>query len=250
MRAATGDNGLPTVGVLMLDTAFPRPVGDIGNAATFGGRVLYETVALATLDRVIDGDVTDPALGRAFLPARDRLVARGAEMLTTSCGLLVFHQALMAEGCPVPFTASALLALPTLVARHGRVGVLGMEARSITTAHLRAAGAPGDTPVGGLRADAHLPRVLRANRADVMLDPALATADVLVAGDDLLAAHPDLDAVLLECTNLPPYTAALRRHLGRPVYDCLDWLRMVAAGQAKGDGTPCGAAPVQKEQTT
>ena len=125
-----------------------------------------------------------------------------------------------------------------------------MEAGSVTPAHLRAAGAPEDTPVGGLRADAYLPQVLRANRADLPLDPARATRDVLAAGEDLLALHPALDAILLECTNLPPYKAALARHLGRPVYDCLDWLRMIASGEAKGDGTPCGAALAQKEQTT
>jgi hypothetical protein len=52
-----------------------------------------------------------------------------------------------------------------------------------------------------------------------VLDQAAAESDVLAAGQALLAAHPDLGAVVLECTNLPPYRAALSRALGLPVYD-------------------------------
>jgi Asp/Glu/hydantoin racemase len=34
-----------------------------------------------------------------------------------------------------------------------------------------------------------------------------------------VAAHPEVGAIVLECTNMPPYAAALRAALGMPVYD-------------------------------
>lgn len=218
---------LPVVGVIMLRTAFPRPPGDIGNPETFGGRVLHEIVEAATVERVMGGDARDPDLARDFVAARDRLVARGAGMVTTSCGVLVFHQDRLDRDSPVPVAASALFQLPRRIAELGRVGVMAMDGRSLTPAHLTASGAPADTPVVGLEQGDELYRVLRADSADVPLDPARAEADVVAAGRRLVAAHPRLRAVVLECTNLPPYAAALSRALALPVFDILTWLEEV-----------------------
>ena len=233
--ADTG-NTLPRMGVILLDTRFKRPAGDIGNAETFGGRVLFETVQAASIDRVLRGDPRDPALGVAFRAARDRLVARGAGMITTSCGLLVFQQHQLETGCPVPVTTSSLFQVPLRIAQHGKVGIVGLLDGSITQDHLAAAGIPVDTPVGALADDAHLLDVLRADDPDRAIDPALAEADLIAAGRRLTARHPDLRAIVLECTNLPPYGPALARALGLPVYGFLDWLGAVDQGLARPDG--------------
>ena len=41
----------------------------------------------------------------------------------------------------------------------------------------------------------------------------------------LLRMYPAVDAIVLECTNLPPYKAALQAALNVPVFDVLDLLR-------------------------
>lgn len=210
------------VGVILLNTAFPRPVGDIGNPATFGGRVLYETVAAATLARVIDGDPGDRDLLAGFLAARDRLVRRGAAAITTSCGVLARHQASLQAGCPVPVLASALGQMPRRLGEAGRVGVMAMDGRSITPALLAAVGAPADTPVAGLEDGAELYPTLRRNRTGDRLDPARAAADVITAGRRLAGAGARL--IVLECANLPPYRAALAEATGLPVHDILTWI--------------------------
>lgn len=234
---------LPTVGVILLDTAFRRPPGDIGNAETFGGRALFETVPAATIGRVLQEDAS---LAEGFVVARDRLVARGAGLVTTSCGLLVFHQQRLQQGCAVPFTASALFQIGLRQVQHGPVGVIALQPGSVTPRHLAAAGADPATPVAALGPDAHLLSVLRANRADLAIDSGLATADLLAAGRRLLAAAPDLRAIVLECTNLPPYAGALSAAVGLPVFGFLDWLDAVARGIARSDGTlsdTAGAGP-------
>lgn len=211
----------------MLRTAFPRPPGDIGNPHTFGSRVVYEVVEDATVARVLDEETWDSALSAAFVEARDRLVAGGAGIVTTSCGALVVHQQWLASCCPVPLTTSALLQLPRRIAEFGSVGVMAMDSRSIGPRHLAAADAPADIPLIGLEHGAELYPVLRANAPDVPLDPARAEADVVDAGHRLLAENPGLRALVLECTNLPPYRAALSQALGLPVFDILTWLEEV-----------------------
>ena len=98
-----------------------------------------------------------------------------------------------------------------------RVGIIAVSAPDLTAEHLLAAGVAVDTPLVGTEGGEELTRVLVGNETE--LDPAAAERDVLAAGEELLRAHPEVGAVVLECTNMMPYSAALRRRLGVPVYD-------------------------------
>ena len=62
------------------------------------------------------------------------------------------------------------------------------------------------------------------------MDVALAEQDVVDAGRDLVASHPDVGAIVLECTNMPPYAAALQAAVGLPVYDIYSMITWFHAG--------------------
>ena len=62
------------------------------------------------------------------------------------------------------------------------------------------------------------------------LDAALAEQDILEAGRDLMARHPEVGAIVLECTNMPPYAAALRDAVQVPVYDIYSMVTWFHAG--------------------
>jgi hypothetical protein len=216
------------VGVIMLDTRFPRPPGDIGNAETFGGRAIFEIVPGAAAERVVRAGAPDPALLAPFRAARDKLVRAGVDLVTTSCGFLIRFQDALAADCPVPVVASSLVALPALAARHKQVGVITIHAGRLTPDYLVAAGAAADTPVEGTEAGREITRKLLGDAPD--LDLAAATRDVVEAGERLKARAGGLAAVLLECTNMPPYRAALAAALGLPVFDILTVLEARAPG--------------------
>jgi len=229
------------VGVIMLDTRFPRPPGDIGNPETFGGRALYEVVRGAEANRIVRAGTPDPALLAPFLATRDRLVAAGAGLVTTSCGFLIRFQDALTEGCKVPVVASSLVALPALVERYRSVGVITIHSGRLTPEYLAAAGAAADTPVEGVEAGREFARKLLGDAPD--LDLAAAERDVVEAGLRLQARVPGLAAVLLECTNMPPYRAALSAALGLPVFDILTVLEerapgLVAWGKARHSARP------------
>ena len=216
----------PTLGVLMLKTSFPRPPGDVGNAATWPCASRTKVVAPADVAAVVREGPLPETLVRAFIAAGRELVAEGATLVTTSCGFLVTAQQALEDALPVPVVTSSLLQIPEVAARlpaGKRVGVLTFDARRLTAAHLAAAGAPPDTPLAGLEEGGELHRVI--SRDLPVLDERAAEADVLAAGRALQASYPDLGAVVLECTNLPPYRAALSRALGLPVHDLVTLLR-------------------------
>jgi Asp/Glu/hydantoin racemase len=109
-----------------------------------------------------------------------------------------------------------------------RVGILTVSAASLSAEHLKAAGAALDTPVIGTEGSREFSRVLLGN--ELQLKPAQAEADVLDAGDELVARHPEVGAVLLECTNMCPYAAALRDRLGLPVFDMVSFVTWFHGG--------------------
>jgi Asp/Glu/hydantoin racemase len=46
----------------------------------------------------------------------------------------------------------------------------------------------------------------------------------------LVADNPDVGAIVLECTNMPPYAAALQAAVGIPVYDIYSMITWFHAG--------------------
>ena len=95
------------LGVLMLDTHFPRPVGDVGHPGSFDMPVRHLRVRGATASRVVQTS-RDEALLDPFLQAGHDLVMQGARALTTSCGFLVRYQHALQAALPVPVWTSAL----------------------------------------------------------------------------------------------------------------------------------------------
>ena len=236
----TGGPGF--LGVLMLDTRFPRIVGDIGNPASLDFPVRYAVVAGASPQRVVRE--RDASLLPPFLEAGRVLVGQGACAITTSCGFLVLFQRALGEALSVPVWSSSLLLVPELQAGlpAGRqVGVITIDAASLGAEHLRAAGAdPSTTPIEGIAPGSSLQRSLLGNLPT--LNEPQAALDVVAAGHRLVARCPQVATVVIECTNLPPYAAALRQALGLPVHDIttlLDdrWRRLAVACGGPGAAT-------------
>jgi len=215
------------LGILMLDARFPRIPGDMGHAGTWPFPVLYRLVRGASPERV----VLQGAAGLLpdFLDAAAELVAQGAEAITTNCGFLSLFQRELAAHVRVPVATSALLQVPWVQATlppGRRVGIVTVCAAGLTPAHLAAAGVPEGTPVAGTEGGREFFRVLIRGESQDM-DVGLAEADVLAAGRALVAAHPEVGAIVLECTNMPPYAHAMRAALGLPVFDIyslITWL--------------------------
>jgi Asp/Glu/hydantoin racemase len=228
---ATGGKALygAPLGILMLEARFPRVPGDMGNAETWPFPILYKVIAGASPDRVVrrraEGLLPD------FIAGAEELVRLGAEAITTNCGFLSLFQQELAARLGVPVATSSLLQVPLvqqLLPPGKRVGVITVDARSLSADHLAAAGCVADTPVVGTEAGREFTRVLIEDEA--RLDMALAERDLLDAGEALLARHAGIGAIVLECTNMGPYAAALRRHLGLPVYDIVSFITWFHAG--------------------
>ncbi|MCC6533447.1 MAG: aspartate/glutamate racemase family protein [Burkholderiales bacterium] len=218
------------LGILMLEARFPRIAGDMGNATTWPFPVLFRVVRGASPERVVLKGAR--GLLPDFIAAARDLVDLGAEAITTNCGFLSLFQRELAAAAGVPVATSSLLQVAWVQATlppGKRVGVITVSAATLTPAHLDAAGVPPDTPLVGTEDGREFFRVLiLAEKQD--MDIALAREDIVAAGRTLLARHPEVGAIVLECTNMPPYAAALQAELGLPVYDIYSMICWFHAG--------------------
>ncbi len=209
----------PSLGIIMLDTCFERPVGDVGNPASWDFPVKFRQVDGASPDRVIrragEGLVDD------FIAAGEALIAEGCSAILTSCGFMARHQSRLAEALRVPVAASSLIQLPmiqmALGSRSG-VGVITYDAASLTQDMLLACGADAGIPVAGVPEDGAFRALIEQGQA---YDEKRLEAEILAVARDLVARNPSLGALLFECTNMPPFSAAVAKMLGMPVFDIL-----------------------------
>lgn len=228
MTARPNSKADTAIGVLCLDTAFTKIPGHIRNPATFDFPVVYQVVRGATPQRVVKE--ADPTLLEPFIAAAQELEARGVAAITSGCGFLVLFQQQLADAVRVPLYSSSLIQLPMvqrMLAADRAVGVLAADRTALTWRHLRAIGAETvPVRVAGMAAYPEFREVILEGRR-TELDADRLGREVLAEVEGLAAAHPELGALVIECTDLVPYGHAIQRRLGIPVFDIVTLTEMV-----------------------
>ncbi len=228
---ATGGKAVygASIGILMLEARFPRIPGDMGNALTWDFPVLYKVVRDASPDQVVRHRAE--GLLESFIVAARELVASGADGITTNCGFLSLYQRELAAAVEVPVAASSLMQVRMVnaILPPGKIaGVLTISAASLTPEHLANAGVPEGTPVCTTEGGREFTRAILDN--EPRMNVAAAREDNIKAAGELASAHPEVGAVVLECTNMIPYAADIREATGLPVFSMASFLYWFQSG--------------------
>ena len=214
-----------SMGALMLDTRFPRPPGDIGNALTWPFPMLYKVVRGASPARILRD--ADPALLQPFIDAGNDLVAQGVRAITTSCGYLAIFQRELSASIPVPVLSSSLLQVPMasrLCGDSRRIGIITVR-DMLTERHFNGVGwsrknfpvSIGVLPTESLFTRVHAP--LDPEDAIPPVPEGAFANEVVETALKLVRDEPSISAIVMECTNLVPYSGAVREATQLPVFD-------------------------------
>ena len=210
----------------MLDTSFPRILGDAGNSDSYPFEVRIKVVEGAGALDVVRSNKPSPELVLAFCNAAKELERQGAVGLISTCGFLIHVQEEIARAVQIPVMVSALSLYPLLARLFvgAPIGVLTASSTSLNGSALALAGiSEGDVEIEGLETcDAFRDSILtgRSDRVSMLDEKAIATAAAERACM-ILQRKPETAAFLLECGNLPPYSAAITAATGKPVYSIL-----------------------------
>lgn len=207
------------IGIIMLDTTFPRIVGDVGNPATFPFPVRYKVVQGASPQRLVIE--ADQSLLQPFIEAGHSLIDEGARAIATSCGFLaLFHQELQ-QALPVPVFSSSLLQVHltnSMLQQGQKTGIITARQTSLTTRHLKAI-AIDSYPLAIVGMDQAEEFTSVFIHGKTTMDRQKCAQEMEQAAATLLEKYPNVGAIVLECTNMGPYSKAIRKLTGLPVYD-------------------------------
>ena len=219
----TTNYGIP-IGILMLDTHFPRAPGDIGNATTFPFPVVYRMIKGADSKRVVIQ--ADPALIQPFIDAAQELVAGGCKGIITSCGFMAIFQKELAAAVPAPVATSSLLQVgivSKMLKPDELVGIITARAASLGEKHFKGVGIENVPKVVYGIEGTKLGETFFEDLNSIDFD--LAEKEMLETADKMLAEHPNVGAIVLECTNMPPFARAIQRRTGLPVFDIITLIK-------------------------
>lgn len=217
----------------MLDTAFPRILGDAGNPASYHRPARIMIVPNAGSPDIVRDGAPHGILIAAFCNAAQRLEREGAIAITSTCGFLVAVQDQIAASVNIPVMVSALSLFPLVRQAHGNqpIGIITASKPHLGRTAMQAVGAAPDQVriIGMEDCDAFASMILapKSVQPDRIDAPTIKAATVAKA-KALCAQDTQLGAIILECGNLPPYADAVADATGKRVYSLLDAARLIA----------------------
>jgi hypothetical protein len=206
-------------GLMQLETL----VGNSTNLASYAYPVRLKPVRGANVHTILENP--DPAVLQTMIEDARSMVADGIKAITTSCGFNAVFQRELAAAVNVPVFASSLLQVPLVRQIHGpasEICVITARAGALRPEHFDAVGIAGREGliIRGLEECKAWNRIFTAPDADV--DLAEIEREVLGTALQALETHPNIRAFVLECTDLPPFSKAIRLRTGLPVFDFIN----------------------------
>ena len=223
------------IGILMLDCRLPFIPGDVGNASSYAYPVIYRTVPGLSTAVCLAGA---PEFAAAAVEAARALAAEGVRGISSDCGFMLQFQEAVREAVQVPVCLSSLLQLPLIAASLAPsrpIAVVTADSANLTPAFLKRNGIAVENPIliRGMQDKPEFRSAVFDEKGT--LDSDLITAETVAVVKEVKAEHPDLGAVLLECSMLPPYAKAVQDATGVPVYDfvtMIDYLEAAAGRES------------------
>jgi len=215
------------LGIIILDDVYPGFPGDVRNASAFPFPIQYEIAEGVDIEALCTAEDKLPCLAPIQRAAK-KLEKMGCRAIAAECGYFAYFQKDIAGYVDVPVFMSSLLQVPwaqQLIGQEQVVGVLVAEKKSMTEAHLAAVGIqPGSNYVlEGAEDDGRCPEFEQLWTASKRADPPGARYDkaekeFVPVAVDFYRAHPNMAAMVLECTGMQPFARAIQREIDIPIF--------------------------------
>jgi len=208
------------VGIIQLDCSLPFIPGDVDNASTYRYPVIYRAVPGLSTAACLRGA---PDLAKSVVDAAVALEGQGVRVISSDCGFMLQFQAAVREAVSIPVAMSSLLLLPIIgasIAPTRAIGVITADSSNLTMDFMTSAGfppPPNPIVVRGLQDQPEFKSAVFDEKGTIDAD--LVEAEVVAVARDMAREHPNLGAILLECSMLPPYAHAVQAAVGVPVFD-------------------------------
>jgi Asp/Glu/hydantoin racemase len=206
-----------TIGILVLELSYPYLPGSVANSSTFSFPVVYECLEGASRE-VLSGD---PTLLNAMIEGARRLQRHGVRAIVGACGYFAHYQQRLAAALDVPVFLSSLLQVPVIsraLKPSQRVGVICADANFLSRDVLAACGIgdPSSVVIAGAQDCPEFKNILFSSGH---LNSAKLERELIDLATRLVHDNAQIGAILLECSDMPPYAWSIQNAIRLPVFD-------------------------------
>jgi len=207
------------IGIICLDAKIPRPRGHLRNPLTFDFPIVCKILKGIDVPRLLfnfSDELIEP-----FINAAKELEQEGVKAIVGSCGFMARYQKNVVEAVKIPVLLSSLLQIPLIRLMHGsdcKIGILTASSSALQKEHFEQLGEDiNSVLIHGMESFPEFREtILEKGGSDIDLD--ILEQEICTAAEKIYI-EGDLDALLLECTDLPPFASKIQKIISIPVYD-------------------------------
>ncbi|MCM1234011.1 MAG: aspartate/glutamate racemase family protein [Ruminococcus flavefaciens] len=211
------ESGHVPAGLLQLE----QMPGNSTNPASYPFPVKLVEVKGANVETVIIHP-SQTLLADMIALSKDLIEQEDIRAITTSCGFNAIFQEALSAALPVPVFTSALLQIPfvqQIIGKDRTVAVITANKKALSEQHLRACGITEqmNVQVFGLDEAKEWNKIF--DQPDQPFDMEAVSKEIEATAIAAVRSNPKIGAIVLECTDLPPYAARIRQAVNLPVFD-------------------------------
>jgi Asp/Glu/hydantoin racemase len=220
------------IGVLQFPANIPMMPGNIGNASTFNFPVIYHQVNGIDIWALVEGRSSEEDLAKIMTGAK-ALEAQGVRAIVANCGYWANYQKEIAAVVDVPFVSSSLVQIPWLLnilkpSKKVLVLTLNVELMEKVPA-LKSVGVQDRSRLVIVSGDSS-DEYKRVAAEEGAFNPQKFEREVVQIVKKALKDHPEVGAILLECTELTSFAWAVQEATGLPVFDSITPIKWMYSG--------------------
>lgn len=214
-----------SIGILVLDLWYPYIPGNVANASTFSFPVRFKVLKETTIPQIMSHD---PSLLDSVIKGGKELERDGVRAIVGACGYFGYYQREAAAALNVPVFLSSLLQIPVIknaLRPDQKVGVMCAEFEALSPETLGACGAdPSDIVVYGAQDLTEFQNILKCTGH---YNPVKMRDQLVGLSKKLVSENPDVGAILLECSDMPPFAWSIHNATGLPVFDFITMINWI-----------------------
>ena len=222
------------IGIVYIESVnYPLMPGNVVNACTYDFPVRMKAVPNLTNDRLFNNDTT--IADDIVATAKSLVENDGVRAICSACGFFGNYQQQVRQAVDVPVAMSSLVQIPwirNLIKPGQKIGILTANKKSMTPALLKSCGVIGMD-------DLIIKDALQTKEFAAVVDMrghfdnSIAQQEIVHLARELVEENDDLGAILFECSDMPPYAAAVQAATQLPVFDFITLIKWLHSGVAQ-----------------
>lgn len=225
-----------TIGVLQFASDIPMIPGEIANGSTWDFPIICQDMGAIPAETIwewITAPEPHPDMTAYAIAAAKKLELQGVRAIVGNCGFWALYQEVISKAINVPFFSSALLQVPMVQASIGKekkVGIITADGKALEAGSALEKVSVTDRSNIVIYGMQHDPDMRQITTNSTNYNPLGLEKALVDTSQKMVREHPEVGAIVLECTAFPAHAHAIQNAVRLDVWDSYTLVNWVFAG--------------------